>query len=219
MDRVIKVVGFAGCVASYREMGDTNELLRAYVEGSEGAFGEIVRRHVDFVYSTALRKVGGDRALAQDVTQTVFTDLARKAKSLPQETVLTGWLHRDTCFRAADAVRREQRRRAREQKAVEMQMLDRAGEDLWVRVAPFVDDAMEKLSNPERDALLLRFIEGKSWRETGQALAVSEEAVQKRASRALEKLRAILARRGVVISSAAMAAVLTGNAVQAAPAG
>jgi RNA polymerase sigma factor (sigma-70 family) len=201
-------------------MIDAKELLRAYAtEGSEVAFGEIVRRHVDFVYSTALRKVGGDRHLAEDVTQTVFTDLARKAKSLPKDVVLAGWLHRDTCFRAADAVRREQRRRVREQKAVEMQMLDRAGEDLWMRVAPFVDDAMEKLSNPERDALLLRFIEGKSWRETGQALAVSEEAVQKRASRALEKLRAILARRGVVISSAAMATVLTGNAVQAAPAG
>jgi RNA polymerase sigma factor (sigma-70 family) len=201
-------------------MTDTNELLSAYVrKGSEEAFAEIVRRHVDFVYSTALRKVGGDTHLAQDVTQTVFANLARKAKSLPKDVVLIGWLHRAACFRAADAVRKEQRRRAREQKALEMQTLDKAGEDLWAHVAPFLDDAMEKLSNPERDALLLRFIEGKSWRETGHALALSEDAAQKRASRALEKLRAILARRGVVISSAAMGAVLAANSVQAAPAG
>jgi RNA polymerase sigma factor (sigma-70 family) len=201
-------------------MTETNELLWDYARnGSEEAFAEIVRRHVDFVYSIAFRKVGGDAHLAQDVTQTVFADLARKAKSMSKDVVLIGWLHRDTCFRAADMVRKERRRRAREQKAVEMQMLDKTGEDLWLQVAPFLDDAMDKLSDSERDALLLRFIEGKSWRETGHALAVSEDAVQKRAGRALEKLRAILARRGIVISSAAITGLLTANSIQAAPVG
>jgi RNA polymerase sigma factor (sigma-70 family) len=201
-------------------MTETNELLWDYARnGSEKAFAEIVRGHVDFVYSTALRKVGGDAHLAEDVTQTVFADLARKAKSMGKDVVLIGWLHRDTCFRAADVVRKERRRRAREQKAAEMHMLDKAGEDVWARVAPVVDDAMEKLSDAERNALLLRFIEGKSWRETGHALAVSEDAVQKRAGRALEKLRAILARRGVIVSTAAIGGLLAGNSVQAAPAG
>jgi len=174
-------------------MTDTNELLWDCARnGSEEAFAEIVRRHVDFVYSTAVRKVGGDTHLAQDVTQTVFADLARKAKSITKEVVLIGWLHRDTCFRAADMVRKERRRRAREHKALEMQMLDKTGEDLWAQVAPFLDDAMGKLPDAERNALLLRFVEGKTWRETGHALALSEDAVQKRAVRALEKLRATL---------------------------
>jgi len=201
-------------------MSDTNELLWVYVrEGSEQAFNEIVRRHVDFVYSTALRKLAGDTHLAQDVTQTVFADLARKAGSLPKNVVLIGWLHRDACFRAADAVRSERRRRAREQKALEMETLSETAGDRWVHLAPFLDDALEKLSSLERDALLLRFVEGKTWRQTGDALALSEDAVQKRAGRALEKLRAQFARRGIVISTAVLATALASNSVQAAPIG
>jgi RNA polymerase sigma factor (sigma-70 family) len=204
----------------YVEMSDTNELLWAYVsEGSEQAFNEIVRRHVDFVHSTALRKVAEDTHLAQDVTQIVFADLARKAKSLPKGVVLIGWLHRDACFRAADAVRSEHRRRVREEKALEMETVSETAEDRWVHLAPFLDDALEKLSALERDALLLRFVEGKTWRQTGEALALSEDAVQKRAGRALEKLRAQFARRGIVISTAVMATALAANSVQAAPIG
>jgi RNA polymerase sigma factor (sigma-70 family) len=204
----------------YVEMSDTNELLWAYVrEGSEQAFNEIVLRHVDFIYSTALRKLAGDTHLAQDVTQTVFADLARKAGSLPKDVVLIGWLHRDACFRAADAVRSERRRRAREQKALEMETLSETAGDRWVHLAPFLDDALEKLSSLERDALLLRFVEGKTWRQTGEALALSEDAVQKRAGRALEKLRAQFARRGIAISTAVMATALAANSVQAAPIG
>lgn len=204
----------------YVEMSDTNELLWAYVrEGSEQAFNEIVRRHVDFVYSTALRKLAGDTHLAQDVAQTVFAALARKARSLPKDVVLVGWLHRDACFRAADAVRSERRRRAREQKALEMETLSETAGDRWAHLAPFLDDALEKLSSLERDALLLRIVEGKTWRQTGEALALSEDAVQKRVGRALEKLRAQFARRGIAISTAVMATALAANSVQAAPIG
>src|SRR5688572_19929260 len=186
-------------------MTDTNELLAAYIqEGSEHAFNEIVRRHIDFVYSVALRKVAGDVHLTQDVTQTVFADLARKAKTLPTDLVLIGWLHRTACFRAADAVRAERRRLLREQKALDMQTLNETADDRWIHLAPFLDDAMEELSSAERDALLLLFIEGRTWRETGQALALSEDAVQKRASRALDKLRAHFARRGIAISATAL---------------
>jgi len=200
-------------------MDDTNQLLSAYVStGSESAFAEIVRRHVDFVYSVALRKVGGDRQLAEDVTQAVFANLARKAKALPKDVVLTGWLHRVTCFRAADVVRTEYRRREREQKALEMHALNQLEEDQWTHLSPLLDDALGKLSNLERDALLLRFFEGKSWRETGQALALGEDAVQKRAGRALEKLRGHFARRGILISAASLTAAFAANSVQAAPA-
>ncbi|MBI4664578.1 MAG: hypothetical protein HY735_37780 [Verrucomicrobia bacterium] len=84
-------------------MTETSELLRQYVNGgSDSAFRELVERHVDLVYSTALRKTGGNSHLAQDITQTVFTDLARKARLLPAGVVLSGWLYRHTCFRRAD---------------------------------------------------------------------------------------------------------------------
>ena len=102
-------------------MTNDEQLLDAYArERSESAFGELVTRHIDFVYSTALRVVNGDSHLAQDVAQTVFIDLARKAGSLPGDVGLAGWLHRHTCYKGATAVRTERRRQTREQTAMEM---------------------------------------------------------------------------------------------------
>ena len=95
-------------------MKDSELLARYAEEGSEMAFTELVRRHVDLVHSAALRQVGGNAALAQDVTQTVFIDLARKARTLSSRTVLTGWLYTSTRFAAAKQVRSEQRRLATE---------------------------------------------------------------------------------------------------------
>src|SRR5438445_9720749 len=106
-------------------MPDDQQLLQQYArERSESAFGELVTRHIDLVYSAALRVVNGDAHFAQDVTQTVFIDLARKARSLPRGVVLAGWLHRHTCYAAATAVRTERRRRTREQTAMEMRALE-----------------------------------------------------------------------------------------------
>src|SRR5437016_11606271 len=106
-------------------MTDDEQLLRQYRrDRSESAFCELVTRYIDLVYSAALRVVNGDAHLAQDVTQTVFIDLARKAPSLPRGVVLAGWLHRHTCYKASTAVRTERRRRTREQAAMEMRALD-----------------------------------------------------------------------------------------------
>src|SRR5436189_6234372 len=94
---------------------DDAELLRHYAEeGVEDAFAELVRRHVNLVYSAALRQVNGDAHLAADATQLVFTDLARKADSLVGHRVLAGWLFTSTRFAAAKLVRGERRRHARE---------------------------------------------------------------------------------------------------------
>ena len=82
-------------------MSDAPQLLSAYAEhGDEAAFRELVSRYADLVYSVAFRQVGGNAALAEDIVQTVFTDLARKAPSLRTNT-LGGWLHRHTCFAAS----------------------------------------------------------------------------------------------------------------------
>src|ERR1051325_7277046 len=92
-----------------------HELLRRYVgEKSEVDFAELVRRRIGLVYGVALRQCGGDASLAQDVTQRVFVDLARKAAALAGHTVLSGWLHRSARFAASDVVRAERRRRVRE---------------------------------------------------------------------------------------------------------
>jgi RNA polymerase sigma factor (sigma-70 family) len=199
---------------------DDQQLLRRYVtEGSEAAFGELVARHVDLVYSTALRRADGDAHLAQDVAQLVFTDLARKARSLPKGVVLPGWLHRASRYATAQLLRTERRRRAREQEAVVMNTLNSEAAPDWGRIHPLLDEALDELGPADRDALVLRFFDQRSLAEVGHALGSNEEAARKRVARALEKLRASLVRRGVTTTAAALSTVLAMNAVQGAPAG
>src|SRR5439155_17571122 len=142
-------------------MTDDGQLLQQYArERSESAFGELVTRHIDLVYSAALRLAGGDRPLAEDVTQIVFIDLARKARSLPSNVMLAGWLHRHTCYTAAKAVRTERRRKTREQTAMEMRALDDNTEPPWERIASHLDEGLDRLSARDRDAMVLRFLNG-----------------------------------------------------------
>jgi RNA polymerase sigma factor (sigma-70 family) len=196
------------------------QLLRDYGERrTETAFAELVRRHVDFVYSAALRMVC-DAHLAQDVTQGVFLALAQNARQLADRPVLAGWLHRTAQNLAANMVRSETRRRAREQEAAAMnQLLRPESEGAWDQIAPHLDAALDELNESERDALLLRYFQRKSAREMAQTLGVSEEAAQKRVSRAVERLREGFARRGLAVGASGLVAGLSVNAVQAAPAG
>jgi DNA-directed RNA polymerase specialized sigma24 family protein len=134
-------------------MKNTGDLLRQYVqEGSEEAFGEVVRSHIDLVFSTALRRTGGDASLAEDITQMVFIDLAGKARSLAGSPSLAGWLYRHTCFRAAQAVRSEHRRMLREQTAMVMNACNDDTDLLWKQMGPLLDAAMEGLGMADREA-------------------------------------------------------------------
>jgi RNA polymerase sigma factor (sigma-70 family) len=201
-------------------MTDSQTLLAEYVaNGSDTAFGELVARYINLVYSTAARLVDGDAHRAQDVAQEVFTDLARGARGLSSKVMLGGWLHRHTCFVAAHTMRRERRRRNRERQAVEMNALEDHGEAHFAQIAPILDEAIDQLSTPDRTAIVMRFFEGQDLRSVGQALATNEGAAQKRVARALEKLRGLLLRRGVALSGAGLATLLAGHAVAAAPAG
>lgn len=201
-------------------MKDDGQLLQQYArERSESAFGELVTRHIDLVYSVALRVAGGDSHLAQDVTQTVFADLAQKAGSVPQDAVLAGWLYRHAWFTAAKMVRTERRRQTREQTAMEMRALDDNTGSPWEQIAPHLDEGLNQLNAADRDAIVLRFFKKQDFQVIGTALGVSEDAAQKRVSRALEKLRGLLSKRGATLTATALASVLTAEAVVAAPAG
>lgn len=199
-------------------MTEIRELLRAYTqEGCEQAFEALVARNVDLVYATALRRVNGDVHKAQDVAQIVFTDLARKARSLPPDVRLSGWLHRHTCFVASTLCRSEQRRLNREKIALEMQ--SNSSDDAWTQLAPVVDEAIEQLEIADRDAIVLRFFEGCDLRAVGVALGINEDTAQKRVSRALDKLRILLVQQGVVLSATALIALLTTQVLAVAPLG
>ncbi len=191
-------------------MTDNDELLRQYAEtGSEQAFTELVMRNLPLVYSAALRQVGGDEQLAKEVAQTVFTDLARKAASVCRREVLTGWLYTSTRFAAAKAVRADRRRQTRERTAVAMQEsgFNPTAESTWEEINPVLDEAMAELNPAEKTAVLLRFFESKELKAVGLALGVSEDAARMRVNRALEKLRDLLARRGVTSAAAALGAI------------
>jgi RNA polymerase sigma factor (sigma-70 family) len=203
-------------------MTDNDELLRQYAEtGSEKAFAELVLRNLPLVYSAALRQVGGDEQLAKDVAQSVFTDLARKAASLRGRGGLTGWLYTSAQFAAANAVRAHRRRQIRERAAVAMQggAFNPTPEPAWDEISPVLDAAMAELNSAEKTAVLLRFFESKELKAVGQALGISEDAARMRVNRALEKLRDLLARRGLTSAPAALGAALCAHAVQGAPAG
>ncbi len=197
-----------------------SQLLRAYVDDrSETAFAELVRRNVDFVYATARRLVQ-DGHLAQDVAQGVFVALARNAAQLRDRPALAGWLHRTAQNIAAQTVRTDVRRRRREQEAVAMnELLGSDAEPAWESIAPQLDDALNELSEADRDVVLLRYFEKKTAREIAQIVGGSEESIHKRAQRAVERLREVFAQRGIAASVGGLAAVISAQAVPAAPAG
>jgi RNA polymerase sigma factor (sigma-70 family) len=198
------------------------ELLRRYIfERSEAAFADLVRQHIAVVYSAALRQTNGDASLAEDVTQVVFTELARKAARLTRHTSLGGWLYTSTRYAAATLCRAEQRRSAREQEAHAMnQLLQPAETDpAWEQLRPILDEAMHDLKEDDREAVLLRFLEHLPLAAVGARLGVTENTARMRVDRALEKLRGALAKRGVTSTAAALAVILTAQAASAVPAG
>ncbi len=197
-----------------------SQLLGAYAGNrSEAAFAELVRRHIDFVYSAVVRMVC-DRHLAEDVTQGVFVALATNASQLAERPALSGWLHRTARNIAAHTVRTIERRRAREQEASAMNELLSGGTDTaWEDISPHLDAALDDLNEADRDALLLRYFEGKSAHEMAKVLGVSEEAAQKRVSRAVEHLREFLAKRGVTVGASGLALLISTYGVLLAPMG
>jgi uncharacterized protein (TIGR03435 family) len=201
-------------------MNDSQKLLADYVKnGSESAFQDLVARYINLVHSTAIRLVNGDAHLAEDITQIVFVDLARKAHTLPPEVMLGGWLHRDACFVAGTTMRGERRRHFREREAVAMNLPEDHTAANLALVAPILDEAINQLEPDDRAAILLRFFEQLEFRAVGEAIGSNEDAARMRVTRALDKLHALLKNRGVAFSTVALGAALAAGAVTAAPLG
>lgn len=158
------------------------QLLAEYAEsGSEEAFRELVAAYIGLVHGSALRLVNDHRQLAEDIAQTVFTDLARQAKRLSPETMMGGWLHRRTCHAAATALRGERRRLIREQEAATMNALNSDdGDAALAAIAPVLDEAINELAEADRAAITLRFFERLDLRSIGKTMGTTEAAAQKR---------------------------------------
>jgi RNA polymerase sigma factor (sigma-70 family) len=198
---------------------DDSAQLRQYVENhSDEAFATLVARHINLVYSVALRQTGNPHH-AEEITQAVFIILAKKAAQLRHDKALSSWLFQATRLTATNFVRSETRRHRREQEAHMQSVLDESASEVWPQIAPLLDSAVAGLREQDRQAIMLRFYEGRNLRDIGLVLGTCEDAAEKRVSRALEKLRKFFMKRGVSLTTAIIAGAISANSVHAAPAG
>lgn len=207
------------------EMQDQSDvqLLREFARnGADAAFREVVARYADLVYSAALRQLESSAA-AGDIAQGVFTDLARKARQvaeqMPEGNSLAGWLHRATRYAALNHLRDARRRLTHERQAMEQLLTNSESSANWEQIRPALDEALDSLGDEDREALLLRYFKNQDFRAVGLALGVSDDAAQKRVTRAVERLREYFSKRNVTIGASGLAVLISANAVQSAPAG
>lgn len=199
---------------------DDQALLERYrQEECELAFARLVERHIDMVWAAACR-ITEDADLAKDVAQSVFTVLARKARFSSFAANLPGWLYRAASMEARKALRTNRRRSQREREAMENHLATPGSERTPVEtLIPLLDEGLQKLGAQDRDIVVLRYFARKSLSDIGSSLAISEDAAQKRISRAVDKLRLFFGRRGHLVPAATVLSALTAASVAAAPAG
>ena len=193
-------------------------LLRQFVQDrSEAALRCLTERHLDMVFGTAVRRTS-DRGAAEEIAQNVFIALVRKAAWLQHESSLAAWLHQTTVLEARQWWRGETRRRQREQIAVKLETTMKTSEEISPAMSGVLDEALLDLREGDRQAVLLRFFEGRNHREIGAALGIGEDAARKRLDKAMDRLTVFFRRRGFAVGSAMLLTILTG-AAKGAPAG
>lgn len=191
---------------------DSAELLTRYaLDRDEEAFAQLLRRYAGLVHGTALRISGGRADLAEEAAQAVFVQLAQKARRLLPRPRLGGWLHKVTCTTTLGLLRAEKRRLLRESTAHSHRNSEAmpADDASWQELAPHLDGCLRSLGDADREVLTGRYLEGKSTREIAAELQLTPEAVQKRITRALDRLRQRLGRRGILLSASAFSAAFS----------
>lgn len=204
-------------VSGMISQGDA-ELLAEYARSADAAaFEAFARRHADWIYSAALRMTG-EATMAEDVTQGVMLAASRKASGLSRHPAIVSWLFRATRFGAGAVLRAERRRRRHEAEAARMSAGtgDKGDAAQWAEVREVLDGAVTALPAREREAILLRFYRQLSHAEIAAALSLTEEAVRKRVSRAVSRLRAKIGMPG---SDTSLSSMLGASAVTGAPRG
>ena len=185
---------------------------------SEEAFAALVRQHVNLVFATALRQVG-DAGAAEEITQNVFVVLAQAAGKLGSHPTIAGWLHQTALNKSREWLRSELRRRRREQVAVNLELARAEGDSVWSSLVPLLDEALLELREPDRLAVILHFMEGRTFHEVGSALGIGEDTARKRVNRCLEQLTHFFRRRGFAAPALVAGVPLFTLSSHAAPAG
>src|SRR5579871_6726257 len=190
------------------------QLLRQYLDDhSQAAFAKLVDQHMKLVYWTCWRDVQ-DSQLAEDITQEVFILLACKAKAFRKEISISGWLFHTARLMSQNARKKERRRRLREEKAAQ-NLASSCCE--WPQIEPYLNDALSALTASDREAILMRYLEGMSMREVATKIGTSEGTASKRILRAVDKMRRFLQQKEVAVTSVALAARLAQHESPAAP--
>ena len=194
-----------------------HDLLHQYThDRSESAFAELVQRHIDWVYSACRRQLR-DPSLAEDVTQAVFITLARKAATLSPSVSLSGWLFTTARYASASAKKIEARRRKHERQAATMTTESTSPNANWTHLEPILDDALVRLSAADREAVILRYFRGLNHHDIAATLHISEEAAQKRVTRAVARLRTTLRPSTSLLAAPVIATLLAERSTHAAP--
>jgi uncharacterized protein (TIGR03435 family) len=199
------------------ELSDADLLERYVRDGSEAAFTGLVERHLGLVHSVALRRMANVEQ-AQDITQAVFVILARKAATLNRRTILPGWLYHTARLTAANLQRAEASRHRREQEAYMQSIQEESPDALWTEIAPQLEEGMARLRADERDALVLRYFQNKSFAEVAAIIGKGEAAARKQVQRAVEKLRDFFLKRGIKSSTEDISRTISLHSIQPASA-
>jgi RNA polymerase sigma factor (sigma-70 family) len=198
------------------ETPDAQLLNRFVSRQDETAFAELVRRHGPMVLSVSRRVLRDDHA-AEDAFQVTFLTLACRARTIRRGQALAAWLHHVAYHVALRARAKTLRTAEVEREATTMSRPDATAEAAWRELTPILDDELRRLPEQYRGPLVLCGLEGMTHEDAARELGWPLGSLSKRLARGRELLRQRLARRGFVLSSTALAGVLSGDATASVP--
>lgn len=210
--------GLAGTVRTPEQLPDNQLLERFALQNDEAAFTTLVQKYGSMVWGVCHR-VLGNGADADDAFQATFMVLVRRASEVSGYQSLSGWLHNVACRVALKA----RCTLARQHKAEHAPMEEQSS---WPEEDPvasnelhqMLDEELQCLPDKWRLPLVLCYLQGKTHEEAARDLGLARGSMARRISRAQEKLRARLARRGVVATASVLGLCLAELAgVAAAP--